>query len=192
MVEEFYLVSHVLDEHFFERFQSIADPFDRRSWFAIFVVLFTFGLSMNVVSKKNVKASGRENLYNPHNFCSSCLDIFYVSLRSLVSGDAGDKVDTPSRSQQCIVIGFTVFSLLIITVYTATAAAFMVLEGSRVEYYNLEDVLEDNATVCCKQAIVEDVEIYYPQLKGQIKGMFRFRFATSFMREHVHNTSCRS
>jgi len=179
-------VSHVKDEQFFERFQSVSDPFDKRSWFVIFVILLAFGLSMNVVSEKNVKASSRGKFYNPHNFCSSCLDIFYVSLRSLVSGDAGDELDTPSRSQQCIVIGFTVFSLLIITAYTATAAAFMVLEGSRVEYSTLGDVLEDNATVCCKQAIAKDVEIYYPQLEGHIKGMFRF--AKSILREHVYNT----
>jgi len=167
--DDLYIVSYVESVDFSEALFSVFRPFGVYCWIAILAMFFIMGISLNIVGRVQARVKNK----SCRNVFAFSLHIIYVSLRSFIIGDAVETSDEPSLSEKCIAIGFAVSSLLIITAYTATAAAYLVLDDSQVEYSTLGDVLADkSAKVCVFSASKEDIELAYPELRFQLKGLF--------------------
>jgi len=127
--DDFYIVSPVTQVPYIETIFSVGMPFSQYAWFGILAMLFLIGISLNIVSKRdNQQEDGCVS--NPLKLLSKSLHICFLSLRSFVSGDAVNGSEEPTKAEKIIVIGLVVFSVLIITAYTANAAAFLVMENS--------------------------------------------------------------
>lgn len=161
-------MSYVDSVAFSEALLSVFQPFGVNCWIAILAMLFIMEISLSIVGQRQACVKNKAYM----NAFSYSLHVVYVSLRSFIIGDAVEASDEPSLSEKCIAIGFAVSSLLIVTAYTATAAAFLVLEDSQVEYSTLGDVLVDkSAKVCVFSASKEDIKLAYPELELQLKGL---------------------
>jgi len=62
----------------------------------------------------------------------------------------------PSTAEKFIIAGFMLFALIVLTAYTASSAAALVIDDSSMEYMTLEDVRRDpSAYLCIEEAIYE-------------------------------------
>ena len=99
---------------------------------------------------------------------SSWTHAIYSSLKSFISGDP-DSGGPLSSAEHVILIGFIIFSVLVLTAFTATATAFLVLNPSNVRYASIYEVIEDeNVKVCTSEGVRDDLLYTYPGLSRQL------------------------
>ena len=166
----FYIVSPVVQSSIWESVLSVGKSFDEIAWMTILVMIAYAGVVLHIITRDSADEAKVVN--GPCSFLSQSLHICYVSIRSFVSSDTVESQDNPTKVEKIVVIGFVVFSLLIITAYTATAAAFMVLEGSPVVYESLSDFLSDtNARACTYGSAMQDIIFKEPEFDGRLYGL---------------------
>ena len=62
----------------------------------------------------------------------------------------------PSTAEKFIIAGFMLFALIVLTAYTASSAAALVIDDSSMEYASLDDVRRDpSAYLCIEEAIYD-------------------------------------
>jgi hypothetical protein len=77
--------------------------------------------------------------------------------------DGGDT--TPGK---LIKVGFNIFGLIVLTAYTASSAAGLVVAGQRGTIESIDDVAKiPGAKLCVRTAIIESFELRYPDMKGK-------------------------
>lgn len=163
-MSNFYLISPTHDRTFMEYFSMIGRPFSLQVWLGIVFAIAYVGMTMSVIRNKSLS---RVKLSNCKNF-SSWTYALYTSLRSFISGEPADS-DHLSSAEHVVMIGFIIFSVLIITAFTATATAFIVLSSSDVTYSSIYDVMEDDdARVCSYESIQDNLLYDYPALRHQL------------------------
>ena len=167
--DEFYLVSPIRRTTFAEYFARVALPFDMTTWISILLSLSYMGIAMNIVRKKSLSARKVMKCKE----CSGVIDAAYTSLRSFVNGDPADGTnDTATNAERIILIGFIIFSLLILTAFTATMCAFLVSSSSNARYNSINDfVLNNKAMICTYQSINQDILYNHTFVEENLKAV---------------------
>ena len=169
-ISEFFIISPVKQSSTLETVFSVGKSFDDMAWFAIIAMIAYAGVILHIVTRHH--ASEKERINGPCSCLTRSLHICYVTVRSFVASDSVESTENPSKVEKIVVIGFVIFSVLIITAYTSTAAAFMVLERSPTVYNSLGDFLSDqDARACTYGASVSDIGFEYSELSGRLFGL---------------------
>lgn len=99
----------------------------------------------------------------------------------------------PTVAEKFIIAGFMVFALIVLTAYTASSAAALVLDDSGPTYLTLNDVYMDSPAGLCIEEAVFDVftglfkEWSNPKSIGRIK---RFGNVTSILNDGMDGGDC--
>ena len=92
-------------------------------------MMFYLGFAYNTVHKsKNDEDWLKSKGLRPGVLCNRAVQVMYVSLRSFASGDVDQRDKSPTKAEKIMISGFVVFTLVIISVYTANLAAFILID----------------------------------------------------------------
>lgn len=158
-IDDFFLVTRKFEKSFIDYFTSVFDPFTFEAWMGILGVALLFCFALMITNEDKMSK------------VQSCMDvprrvlnICYFSFKSIAAADLSqDKI--PNSSEQILAIGFIIFSLIILTAYTGSLAAFLVTEDDQLEYESVSEMLSDlDAQVCAYKEVMVAISDRLPHI----------------------------
>mmetsp|Transcript_4112 Transcript_4112/g.6269 ORF Transcript_4112/g.6269 Transcript_4112/m.6269 type:complete len:497 (-) Transcript_4112:98-1588(-) len=102
--------------------------------------------------------------------CSRVGAVFYTAANSVSGGGVSDVSEDPSNAEKIIVAAFAVSMLIILTAYTATSAAALVIRDT-TKFKNLEDVVQyPSAKLCIRDILYDSFLSEHPESHSVLKG----------------------
>jgi len=132
-------------------------PFTYEAWGIIIVLVCFMSSSLMFVQGRKVKRRPRSVLH-------WIGDNLFVGGKSFSGGGVSDESDEPSRAEKFIVFGFNVFGLIVLTAYTASSAAALVVDSSSAEYLTLKSVIDNDSKICTIWAYEDPLVGSHPEI----------------------------
>eukprot|EP00816_Leptocylindrus_hargravesii_P012834 CAMPEP_0196825136 /NCGR_PEP_ID=MMETSP1362-20130617/92867_1 /TAXON_ID=163516 /ORGANISM="Leptocylindrus danicus, Strain CCMP1856" /LENGTH=1154 /DNA_ID=CAMNT_0042205513 /DNA_START=183 /DNA_END=3647 /DNA_ORIENTATION=- len=162
--DEFFLVVPRVQESTLELLMTPILPFTWDAWIWVALTCFYMGFVIQIVSKDT--AYGQKI-----SLCGRINAVFYNSVKSCAAADVFSSTNkNPSTPEKITVAGFVIFSLIVLTAYTATSAAFLVSIGSG--YRSLDDMISSsqNPTLCLPSILQDKFIEENSQASSILKG----------------------
>ena len=169
-VTDYYLVSPVKDPGFLEYMAGVGKPFELIAWFSIIAMISYVGIAYGIVRDTRNDDDGDNK--SGTKGCKPCalferiVHTIYVSLRSFAAVDVVESGDRPNKAEKIMISGFVIFALVIMSIYTANLAAFLLVKVDSLKYSSMVDIVQDKeATVCVGPEVLNKLQYEYPTVK---------------------------
>jgi hypothetical protein len=170
-------------------------PFKASAWFWIAVTVFYMAWCLDVVEGPPVGERMPTGYYhfigkilkdddgNPESTenpslltkvldCTIGRTVFALYNGAIAFTGGGSHLDGEDGGQtapgKLIKVGFNIFGLIVLTAYTASSAAGLVVAGQRGTIESIDGIVKiPSAKLCVRTAIIESFELRYPSMKGK-------------------------
>eukprot|EP00814_Leptocylindrus_danicus_P000676 CAMPEP_0116006376 /NCGR_PEP_ID=MMETSP0321-20121206/1695_1 /TAXON_ID=163516 /ORGANISM="Leptocylindrus danicus var. danicus, Strain B650" /LENGTH=935 /DNA_ID=CAMNT_0003474925 /DNA_START=114 /DNA_END=2922 /DNA_ORIENTATION=+ len=160
--DRFYLVVPIEKVTWLDSFLTPFLPFQAETW------LWIIGIALYMVIVLNFIQTGGP-FKERKSLCSRVGAVFYTAANSFSSGGVSDVSENPSSAEKVIVAAFAVSMLIILTAYTATSAAALVVRDT-TKFKNLEDVIQyPSAKLCIKDILYDSFLTEHPESQSVLK-----------------------
>mmetsp|Transcript_24971 Transcript_24971/g.37357 ORF Transcript_24971/g.37357 Transcript_24971/m.37357 type:complete len:603 (+) Transcript_24971:222-2030(+) len=165
--DSFYLVSFKDSQRdFLDTFLTPLAPFTNDAWMWLSLVVLYMAGAVNLVQTYNDENEaeddssddGENKSYVTRVKKFACImgDNLYYGVTSMAKGEVTSESEEPSVAEKIIIAGFMLFALIVLTAYTASSAAALVVDNTGVKYDNLNAILSSpSANLCIENAIAD-------------------------------------
>jgi len=193
--DEFFLVVPTQKENksFFDLLATPFLPFENDAWFLIIAATIYMAWVVRFIQKftRNHTTRQQKEVFTLRSIGFA----FYDGINSMTSGGVTNVSEKPSIPEKLVVSGFAIFALLVLTAYTATSAASLVVkEHPHGLYSDLDQVAKAGKNVCIRQVLAgtfmgKDKRFTIDGKNGTSK-VIEINESDAMMFEEVNNGTC--
>ena len=136
-------------------------PFSMGAWFMIAFCSIYMAFVMSLIERLKSRRKSKKETW-----IQTLGNLSYISLRSFSSGEPPEP-EEPLFSEKVVMSGYAIFGLIVLTAYTASSAAALVVDNSRAAVSSIDELLEKNYTACVRSVPFKTVKgvlgAYYPE-----------------------------
>jgi len=146
---------------------NIFGPFTLELWLIVAFCIFFAGTVLSIINR-----SDKCEKISKNNFFARVFDSIYESINGFVSLSPTIR-SSPSAAEKVIVVGMILFSLLVVTAYTASLTSFLVLSPTKNTYESYSDVLsESGSKICVSKELEKEILFKTWELKKFLNPVF--------------------
>jgi len=162
------------DESLLDMLATPFKPFTVGAWFSILGAFLYMAFVVALIqesSRTKDEMNASDDKENTQSTFSGMLgNALYNGLNSFTRGEVSNASENPSLAERVVIVGFVIFTLIVLTAYTATSAAFMVETSKSSQYGSIDDVLDDNKKICINVSVQNQFGDLRPQSTSLLVG----------------------
>ena len=173
----------------FKKMGTPFKPFTIEAWIGILcTTVYVAGflhLLNEFETRRNVKGES-----SMKQFRNTCGKVAYGTIMSSATGDAtagGSVQEVPSVPEMLAVGGYAFFGLIVLTAYTASSAAFLVVESSSVATYgSIEEIFQAGEKICVLSGLANSITQFMQNENYRYENLILFKNSL----EEINDFTC--